>query len=136
MLTDSTRPLDSPLVRAAWMLARCALIMLASLTNAGIRQRLAQASHASSSTVALTPLSLNTNRSSSFSRYARYSLALTRAIQASLPRWRPVRSSGFFHNANRAPLSWRAREVSPCWRAVFQTWRRTSSSASLAHLTT
>src|SRR5215211_6114064 len=136
VLTDSTSPLDRPSVSAAWMPARCALIVLASLTNAGIRQRLAQASHASSSTVALTPLSLNTNRSSSFSRYARYSLALTRAIQASLPRWRPVRSSGFFHNANRAPLNSRARDVPPCGRAVFQTWRRTASSASLAHLTT
>jgi len=50
------------------MLARCALIMLASLTNAGIRQRLAHASQPSSSPVARTPLSLKTSRSSSLSR--------------------------------------------------------------------
>lgn len=84
---------------AAWMAARCSVIDLASLTNAGMRQRRAQASHASSSTVARTPLSLNTNRSSSLSSQARYSRWLTWAIQASLVRWRPVRSSGFFHSA-------------------------------------
>src|SRR5215218_738743 len=38
VLTDSTSPLDRTSVSAAWMPARCALIVLASLTNAGIRQ--------------------------------------------------------------------------------------------------
>src|SRR4029450_4736602 len=57
-------------------------------------------------------------------------------MRASLPRWRRVRSSGFFHSANRAPLSSRATAVSPPLRALFQTSRRTWSSASVAHLTT
>src|SRR5215216_4678982 len=68
VLVDSTSPLDSPSVSAAWMLDRWAVIVLASFTNAGMRQRLAHPSHASSSTVARTPLSLNTNRSCSLSR--------------------------------------------------------------------
>jgi hypothetical protein len=50
------------------MSARCRAIALASSTKAGMRQRLAQASHASSSTVARTPLSVNTSLSSSFNR--------------------------------------------------------------------
>src|SRR5215211_5758535 len=61
VLTASTRPLDRPWVRAAWMSARCRAIALASLTKAGMRQRLAQASHAWSSTVARTPLSVTTS---------------------------------------------------------------------------
>jgi hypothetical protein len=39
VLTDSTSPLDSPWVRAAWMAARCLVIARASRTKAGIRQR-------------------------------------------------------------------------------------------------
>ena len=58
---------------------------------------------------------------------------MTLAIQASLRRWRPVRSSGFFHSAYRAPLSARASPAWPWVRAAFQTSRRTWSSASLAH---
>ena len=58
---------------------------------------------------------------------------MTLAIQASLRRCRPVRSSGFFHSAYRAPLSSRASPAWPWVRAAFQTSRRTWSSASLAH---
>src|SRR5918995_3321304 len=61
VLTASTRPLDRPWVRVAWMSARCRAIALASSTKAGMRQRLAQASHASRSTVARVPLSVNTS---------------------------------------------------------------------------
>ena len=43
------------------MSARCRAIALASSTKAGMRQRLAQASHAWSSTVARTPLRVNTS---------------------------------------------------------------------------
>ncbi len=68
VLAASTRPLDRPSVRVAWMSARCRAIALASSTKAEMRQRLAQASHASSRTVARTPLSVNTSRSSSFNR--------------------------------------------------------------------
>jgi len=50
------------------MSARCRVIVLASSTKAGMRQRRAQASHASSRTVARTPLSVNTSLSSSFRR--------------------------------------------------------------------
>src|SRR6266542_4453567 len=50
VLVDSTRALDSPSVSAAWMLARWVVIVLARATNAGMRQRLAHPSHASSST--------------------------------------------------------------------------------------
>src|SRR6266511_2452688 len=57
-------------------------------------------------------------------------------MRASLARWRPVRSAGFFHSANLAPLSSAASVVCPPLRAEFQTSRRTSSSASVAHLTT
>ena len=71
VLVDSTSALDSPWVSAAWMLARWVVIVLARATNAGMRQRLAHPSHASSSTVARTPLSLNTSRSCSFNSYAR-----------------------------------------------------------------
>src|SRR6266542_1607269 len=67
-LAAATRPLDRPSVRVAWMSARCRAIALASSTKAEMRQRLAQASHASSRTVPRTPLSVNTSRSSSFNR--------------------------------------------------------------------
>src|SRR6266511_1755729 len=82
VLTDSTSPLDRPSVKAAWIPARCWLIDRASLTNAGMRQRRAHPSHASSSTVARTPLSLNTNLSSSLSSQARYRRSLTCAIHS------------------------------------------------------
>jgi hypothetical protein len=52
---------------------------------------------------------------------------------ASLAFWRVVRSSGFFQRANRASFSSRARAVRPPRRAAFQTLRRTSSRALLAH---
>jgi class 3 adenylate cyclase/tetratricopeptide (TPR) repeat protein len=68
VLTDSTRPLDRPYSRVAWMPARWSVIDRASFTKAGIRQRRAQESQASSSATARAPLSLNTNRSSSLSR--------------------------------------------------------------------
>jgi hypothetical protein len=46
-----------------------------------------------------------------------------------------VSFSGFFHSAQRAPLSSRAATSSPARRAAFQTSRRTSSSASVASAT-
>jgi hypothetical protein len=47
VLTDSTRPLDRPWSRVAWMPARWSVTERASLTNAGIRQRRAHTSQAS-----------------------------------------------------------------------------------------
>ena len=68
VLTDSTRALDSPCSRLATIPARCAAMVLASLVNAGMRQRLAHDSHASSSATPWPPLTRNTNLSSSLSR--------------------------------------------------------------------
>ena len=56
-------------------------------------------------------------------------------MRASLSCWRSVRLSGFFHSANRAPLSSLASCLLPARRASFQTSRRISSSASVAALT-
>src|SRR5207247_1825233 len=39
VLTDSTRPLDSPCSKVAWMPARWSVMEWASFTNAGMRQR-------------------------------------------------------------------------------------------------
>ena len=133
MLTDSTRALDSPCSNAPTICARWVATVLASATNAGMRQRRAHERHASSSATPWGPLSLKTSRSSSFSREARYSGRLTSAMRASLACWRRVRSWGFFHSANLACLSALAKTASPPLRAVFQTSRRTSSSASVAH---
>ena len=73
-----------------------------------------------------------------------------RAIHSSFSRCRTVRSSGFFHSAQRARLSCRAgpvpsrirrlvppvtRDPPGASRASFQARRRTSSSASVAHCT-
>src|SRR6266545_27135 len=68
VLTDSTRALDRPCSRLATIPARCAATVLASLVNAGMRQRRAHASHASSSATACGPLTRNTSRSSSLRR--------------------------------------------------------------------
>jgi hypothetical protein len=53
VLIDSTSALDSRSVNAATIPARWRVILAASATNAGMRQRLAQESHASSSATAL-----------------------------------------------------------------------------------
>src|SRR5215217_4703089 len=68
VLTDSTRPLDRPCSKLARIPARWSVIDRASLTKAGMRQRRAHESQASSSATARAPLSLNTSRSSSLSR--------------------------------------------------------------------
>jgi hypothetical protein len=136
VLTDSTRAFDRPYCNAATIPARCAATALANATNAGMRQRLAHDSHASSSATPWPPLTRNTSRSSSFNRYARYNDRLISAIRASLARWRRVKSAGFFHSANLAPLSSLATAVSPPLRAAFQVSRRTTSRASVAHFTT
>jgi hypothetical protein len=68
VLVDSTSALDNPWVNDQTIPARCRAIFLANAANAGIRHRLAHASHASSSATARGPLTLKTSRSSSFSR--------------------------------------------------------------------
>jgi len=57
------------------------------------------------------------------SRYALYSWALVCATQASLPRWRPVRLSGFFHSAYRQPFSRSASALLPPSRRAWFTCR-------------
>ena len=68
VLTDSTRALEAPCSRLATIGARWALTARATRTNAGMRQRRAQTSHASSNATPRTPRTLKTNRSSSLSR--------------------------------------------------------------------
>jgi hypothetical protein len=55
---------------------------------------------------------------------------------ASFAAWRSVSFSGFFDSANRAPFRSFAAAIAPALRASFQTSRRTSSSASVASITT
>jgi hypothetical protein len=52
VLIASTRALDRPCSIAATIAARCVVIVLASFTNDGRRQRLAHAIHSSSSLIA------------------------------------------------------------------------------------
>lgn len=52
-------------------------------------------------------------------------------MSASVVFWRPVKLSGFFRSANRAPLRSLAAATSPALRAGFQTSRRITSRGSL-----
>ena len=133
----STRALDSPLSRVLCSSVRCRRSFFATVTIAGIFDRLAHRSHAVSSGLPSSPLTLMSSRNCSLSRYARYSGRLVAWIEARVARCCSLSRSGFFHNAHRAPLNaLDSGVVCPLPpRSWFQTCRRTSSRAPVTQPT-
>src|SRR5664279_647031 len=129
VLVASDRAFDTPCL---WMVFQIncwnRLIVRASLTNSGSRERRAQAIQPARSCSPRRPLVANTARSCSLSRYARYSAELVVLILARLSCWSSVRSPGFLTTAQRA-----LRSLLP---ACSRVRRRTLSSALVHHITT
>ncbi len=72
--------------------------------NEGIWQRRAQLSHRSSGVLPGLALDREDVPQPLFQQVGAVQPGIGQAIQASMPVWLGVRSSGFFHNAYRAPL--------------------------------
>ena len=150
MLTDSISPLESPWSRAAWIAGRWRLILRPSATNAGMRHRLCPSQPAVEGSVALPRPWLEHVSQALFEQIGAVQPGAGLGDPGELVDLvRPVRSSGFFHNAQRdrwIVLRRRATSGSAARPGCrpgrsraggrFQTSRRTSSSAWVAQATT